>query len=158
MCGNFSCGMLTLSCSMWALSCGMRDLVPRLGIEPGPPALGARSLTCWTTREIPQPRLLQKQLGKECSPSARGQGQGVWVWGQTCHHVRTALWEWSWDGESRVQRWRQFPDDTVRGCIQLSLDFTGSWDNIFSFFNWNQFEFGFCHLKPQEFVTNTRPN
>ena len=35
------------------LSCGMRDLVPRPGIKPGPPALGMWSLTRWTTREVP---------------------------------------------------------------------------------------------------------
>ena len=35
-----------LSCSMW-------DLVPRPGIKPGPPALGAWSLNHWTTREVP---------------------------------------------------------------------------------------------------------
>ena len=33
------------------LSCSMRDLVPCPGIEPGPPALGAWSLSPWTTRE-----------------------------------------------------------------------------------------------------------
>ena len=31
----------------------MRDLVPRPGIEPRPPALWVRSLTHWTTREVP---------------------------------------------------------------------------------------------------------
>ena len=34
-------------------SCGMWDLVPWPGIEPGPPALGARSLSHRTTREVP---------------------------------------------------------------------------------------------------------
>ena len=34
-------------------SCGMWDLVPRPGIEPGSPALGAWSLSHWTTREVP---------------------------------------------------------------------------------------------------------
>ena len=29
-------------------SCGMWDLVPRPGIEPRPPALGAQSLSDWT--------------------------------------------------------------------------------------------------------------
>ena len=38
---------------MWILSCGMRDLVPWSEIEPGPPVLGARSLSPWTTREVP---------------------------------------------------------------------------------------------------------
>ena len=37
-------GFLVVAC-MW-------DLVPRPGIEPGPPALGAWSLTHWTTREV----------------------------------------------------------------------------------------------------------
>ena len=45
-CGIFSCGMRTLSCGMW-------DLVPWPEIEPGPPALGAWSLSHWTTREVP---------------------------------------------------------------------------------------------------------
>ena len=40
-----SCGIF--SCSMW-------DLVPRLEIEPGVPALGAGSLSHWTTREVPR--------------------------------------------------------------------------------------------------------
>ena len=35
------------SCSMW-------DLVLCLGIEPWPPALGAQSLSHWTTREVPR--------------------------------------------------------------------------------------------------------
>ena len=42
-----------LSFDMRDLHCGMRDLVPRPGIEPGPPALEAQSLTRWTTREVP---------------------------------------------------------------------------------------------------------
>ena len=41
-------GLLVAAC-MW-------DLVPGPGIEPVPPALGAQSLTHWTTREVP-PRL-----------------------------------------------------------------------------------------------------
>ena len=42
----------------WAalgLSCCMRDLAPYPGIEPRPPALGAQSLSHWTTREVPMP-------------------------------------------------------------------------------------------------------
>ena len=31
----------------------MQDLVPRPGIEPGPPALGVWSLSHWTPREVP---------------------------------------------------------------------------------------------------------
>ena len=44
-CGNFSCSMQTLSCSMWAL-------VPWLGIEPRPPALGEWSLSPRTTKKV----------------------------------------------------------------------------------------------------------
>ena len=36
------------------LSCGMWDLAPCPGIEPRPPALGAQSLSHWTTREVPK--------------------------------------------------------------------------------------------------------
>ena len=35
------------------LSCVMRDLVPLPGIEPRPPALGAKSLSHWTIGEVP---------------------------------------------------------------------------------------------------------
>ena len=51
---GLSCSLqvLIFSCSMRTLSCGMWDLVPWPGIKPGPPALGAWSLTHWTTREV----------------------------------------------------------------------------------------------------------
>ena len=38
------------------LSWGMWDLVPQPGIKPGPPALGAQSLSHWTTTEVPDIR------------------------------------------------------------------------------------------------------
>ena len=38
--------VLGLSCSMWYL-------IPWPGMEPKPPALGAQSLSYWTTREVP---------------------------------------------------------------------------------------------------------
>ena len=38
-----------VSCSTRTLSCGMWDLVLQLEVEPGPPALGGRSLSHWTT-------------------------------------------------------------------------------------------------------------
>ena len=34
-------------------SCGMRDLVPRSGVKPGPHALGSWSISQWPTREAP---------------------------------------------------------------------------------------------------------
>ena len=43
-----------LCCGIQTLSFGMWDLVPWPGIEPGPPALGVKSLSHWTTREVPQ--------------------------------------------------------------------------------------------------------
>ena len=44
-----------LSCCVRSLSCGMWGLVPWPGIKPGPPALGVRSLSHWTTREVLAP-------------------------------------------------------------------------------------------------------
>lgn len=41
----FYLAVLDLSCSMW-------NLVPRPGIEPGAPAMGALSLSHWPTREV----------------------------------------------------------------------------------------------------------
>ena len=46
------CGIFVAACGL--LSYGMWDLVPRPGIEPRPPALGAQSLNHWTTSEVPQ--------------------------------------------------------------------------------------------------------
>ena len=44
---------LVLSCSTW-------DLVPQPGIKPGPPALGAKGLNHWTTREVPDSTSFKK--------------------------------------------------------------------------------------------------
>ena len=38
----------------------MWDLVPKLGIEPRPPASRAWSLSHWTTREVPQSSIFVK--------------------------------------------------------------------------------------------------
>ena len=54
-CRIFSFGMQTLSCITW-------DLVPWSGIKPGPTALGVRSLSHWTTREVPDWILSLKNL------------------------------------------------------------------------------------------------
>ena len=45
--------VLGLSCGTRNLCCGIQDLVSRLGIEPGPPALEAQSPSLWTAREVP---------------------------------------------------------------------------------------------------------
>ena len=42
-------------------SAACRILIPRLGIEPSPPALEAWSLNHWTAREIPQLVLLEAE-------------------------------------------------------------------------------------------------
>ena len=43
----------SLSCALWTLSCAMWGLIPCPGIQPGPPALEACSLSHWTSREVP---------------------------------------------------------------------------------------------------------
>ena len=50
-----ACELLVVVCELLVAAC-MRDLVPRPGIEPRPPALGAGSLSQWTTREVPLER------------------------------------------------------------------------------------------------------
>ena len=45
--------VLGLCYSIWTLSYSMWGLVPWPGIEPGPPALRAPSLSHWTTRGVP---------------------------------------------------------------------------------------------------------
>ena len=45
-----------------AFSCGMWHLVPWLGIEPRPPALGVRNLNHWSTGEVPTLNHFVKKL------------------------------------------------------------------------------------------------
>ena len=45
--------VLVVACRIFDFHCGRWDLVPWPEIEPRPPALGAQSLSCWTTREVP---------------------------------------------------------------------------------------------------------
>ena len=47
------CSMQDLHCCMWNLYISKRDLVSWPGIEPWPPALGVRSLSHLTTKEVP---------------------------------------------------------------------------------------------------------
>ena len=44
----------SLFLAVLSLSCGMRDLGPHQGLNPGPRALGAHSLSHWTTKEVPE--------------------------------------------------------------------------------------------------------
>ena len=48
---GLSCGIFLAVCKLLVVAC-IWDLVPRPGIEPGPPALGAQNLTHWATREV----------------------------------------------------------------------------------------------------------
>ena len=57
----FTCGMGTLNCSMW-------DLFPWPGIKPRPPALGAQSLSPWTTRKVPSLCSLARALNLPTCP------------------------------------------------------------------------------------------
>ena len=47
-------GIFDLRCSMRTLTCKIRGLIPWPGMEPGPPTLGAWSLSHWATREAPR--------------------------------------------------------------------------------------------------------
>ena len=49
----WDCFFFSLACKIF--SCSLWDIVPRTGMEPGPPGLGAWSLSHWTTREVPCP-------------------------------------------------------------------------------------------------------
>ena len=59
---------MVLVVALGFFNCNIRDLVPRPGIKPTPPALGIWSLSHWTTREVPncmislQPLILILQL------------------------------------------------------------------------------------------------
>ena len=89
---DLSCGMwgllvaahMIFSCSMWTLSHSMWDLVSQPGIEPGSPALGAQSLSHWTTREVPM-SLMYIGDGEELhflflKFTCGWQRLGVWLW------------------------------------------------------------------------------
>ena len=56
-----ACRIFRLRCGLKTLSCTMQDLAPWPGIEPEPPALGAQSLSPWTTREVPPNAFLRIQ-------------------------------------------------------------------------------------------------
>ena len=63
----FSCGMPMFSYGIW-------DLIPQPGIEPRPPALGAWSLSRWTTREVPRKDLDRLENRKMSFGSYRASG------------------------------------------------------------------------------------
>ena len=53
LCRVFIAACLIAAYVGFSVAACMWDLVPQPRIEPGPPALGAQSLTHWTTREAP---------------------------------------------------------------------------------------------------------
>ena len=65
----------------------MWDLVPQLGIEPRPPALGAWSLSHWPTSEVPQENSLSfihQRQGQDLSLAQQwDQLQSLQGWGKT---------------------------------------------------------------------------
>ena len=56
----------------------MRDLVPWPGIEPRHPALGAQSLTHWTTREVPIKYLYSRCFLSTCGLSFHSFNRVFW--------------------------------------------------------------------------------
>ena len=58
------CRVLVVAHGIFVVACLVAacvwDLVPWPGVEPGPPALGAQSVTHWTTREVPQYNILNR--------------------------------------------------------------------------------------------------
>ena len=65
-----------------------------LGVKPGPPALGALSLSPWTTRKVPasfQPgeTLYWSSLRGGCQPSSLGgiQESGCALWGEALENA-----------------------------------------------------------------------
>ena len=55
-----------LATAVWILSCGPWDLVLGPGIELRPPALGTRSLNCWTSNEVLSPASSNNRRNKLC--------------------------------------------------------------------------------------------
>ena len=70
--------VLGLSCSMQTFSCGVCH-VPWPGIEPRLPALGARSLSYWTTREVSIHSLLIELSRQEYWNGLPSPSQGMFL-------------------------------------------------------------------------------
>ena len=71
-------------------SWGTWDLVPRAGIEPGPPALGERSLSHWIPRQVPDAgcrggaRVLQLSPTSLCATTGSGDRDVPQALGKKC--------------------------------------------------------------------------
>ena len=85
---------LGLSYSMW-------DLVPRPGIEPRPPPLGAQSLSNWTTWEVPRCLLHQNQLQDlPTKQKSYLQAERLCGWmNACCEGLQSGFWPWIQGGE-----------------------------------------------------------
>ena len=70
-------GLQSLLWHEWSLSCSLWDLVPWRGIKPGPPALRPRSLSHWTTREVP-PTSVSLDNRYDCSGDRKQLLIGKW--------------------------------------------------------------------------------
>ena len=103
--------------SMLTLSWGMQDLIPRPGIEPGPPALGAWSLSRWTTEKspwctsLPVWRLLLLPVSLKGALARMGSrwGESLCEWrAPTAPHWCRRSWFWTTsrnDFVARVRDW-----------------------------------------------------
>ena len=103
----------------------MWDLVPRPGIEPGPPALGAQSLSHWTTKEVPQHFFLVKPC---CQTLITG-FHVCYLWGPKTRDLEDTLiayGEWCWIRDL----WRRFSFGTREQAWSLKsfcvLEFSSS--------------------------------
>ena len=54
--------VLAVALRIFSLCCGLWDLVPRPGIQPGPPPLGVQSLSHWTTWKVSRHSFLMSSL------------------------------------------------------------------------------------------------
>ena len=94
---------LVLSFFFWPCFVAYELLVPQPGTEPRPPALGARSLNHWTTREVP--KLCLKHL---YTPNA---SRSVWCLRQLSKYLQSwtqghaGLWDGASVGRVRGHRW-----------------------------------------------------
>ena len=93
------CGFFFFFLAAQGLCCSMWDPVPQTGIQPRPPALGAQSLSHWTTREVPETvafwrRWKQAGLSDWLSMKARRREQSA----QVRTLVNTCEWssQWLW--------------------------------------------------------------
>ena len=124
--------------------CGMQDLVPWLGIEPWFPALGARSLNHWTTREVPL--LLSVTTSEVVPPKISKILSLMLLWGGSVLKERPLVWEFQWVLELEWDKsfnllgislliccitW----NDPLSNFVQIYITYTGGEANLGFFFS-----------------------